>query len=303
MQGQGGRGRTRSVVVVLAAVGLLVGGSWLVVSAATASTVPHGPRVAATKDTAAGSRVTSPGAAVAGSVPTVPETTFGQTVLPAPPASAPPASAPPATTPASSVPDTVLPTPPKVASVAPAPSLPKSTERVSASTGAIREPAGAAQVAAALIVAVDRQSIGRASIPVTRDNVTLLERWMANEGGLWADNPLNTSLGAQGHAHQVTTGGQDTGIPIFPTMSAGIEATATTLVSNPSYAHILAVLGRGTASCLAFATAVIRSPWASGHYYHDPSGFCSGQVTSRRGSGHRRHARPVQARRSRPKRR
>jgi hypothetical protein len=285
-------------VVVLAAVGLLVGGSWLVVSAATASTVPHGPHVVATKDTAAGPRVTSPGPAVASSVPTVPVTTLGQSTVAAPPASAPPASAP-----ASSVPDTVVPTPPPVASVAPAPSLPKSTKRASASTGPIREPAGAPQVAAALIVAVDQQSMGRASIPVTRDNVTLLERWMANEGGLWADNPLNTSLGSQGHAHQVTTGGQDTGIPIFPTMSAGIEATATTLVSNPSYAHILAVLGRGTASCLAFATAVIRSPWASGHYYHDPSGFCSGQVTSRGGSGHRRHARRVQSRRSRPNRR
>lgn len=293
MQGQGGRGGTRSVVVVLAAVGLLLGGSWLVVSAATASTVPHGPRVVATKASAADPPVTSPGPVVASAVPTVPATTLGQSTVSAPPASAP----------ASSVPDTVAPTPPPVASVAPAPSLPPSTKRASASTGPLREPAGAAQVAAALIVAVDQQSKGRASIPVTRDNVTLLERWMANEGGLWADNPLNTSLGAQGYAHQVTTGGQDTGIPIFPTMSAGIKATATTLVSNPSYAHILAVLGRGTASCLAFATAVIRSPWASGHYYHDPSGFCSGQVTSRRGSGHRPHARPVQSRRSRPNRR
>jgi hypothetical protein len=293
MEGQGGRGGIRSVVVALAAMGMLLGGSWLVVSVATASAVPHGTRVVATKDKAAGLRVSSTGPGVANPLPTVPETTPGPSSISAPPSSAPP----------SSVPDSVAPTPPPVASVAPASTPPTSTKRASAPPGPVREPAGAAQVAAALIVAVDQQSKGKTSIPVTPDNVTLLERWMANEGGLWADNPLNTSLGAGAHAHQVTTGGQDTGIPIFPTMSAGIEATATTLLSNPHYAHILAVLSRGTASCLAFATSVIRSPWASGHYYHDPSGFCSGQITARRGSGHRRHSRLSEARRSRSNRR
>lgn len=106
------------------------------------------------------------------------------------------------------------------------------------------------------------------AIPATADNLSLLERWMANEGGLWADNPLNTSLHSGEYPHQITTGGQDTGIPIFPNMATGIAATATTLLSYPS---ILRVLRSGRASCVTFAKAVIRSPWASSHYPHDGS--------------------------------
>jgi len=146
-------------------------------------------------------------------------------------------------------------------------------------------------VAAALIVAVDQQSGGTQRIPVTADNVSLLGRWMGNEGGLWADNPLNTSLGASGNPHQFTASGQDTGIPIFPTMAAGVKATAATLLSNPSYARILAVLRRGTASCTTFATAVVRSPWASSHYGHSAAGFCSGNLAPRPGRAGRRHHR------------
>jgi hypothetical protein len=146
-------------------------------------------------------------------------------------------------------------------------------------------PTGSAAVASALILAVNLQSGGKQSIPVTPTNVSLLQRWMANEGGLWADNPLNTSLGAGGLPHQFTSGGQDSGIPIFSTLSAGVAATASTLLSNPTYAHILRVLGKGTASCTTFATAVIRSPWASGHYGHSASGFCSGHITPRPRTG------------------
>jgi len=141
---------------------------------------------------------------------------------------------------------------------------------------------GSTTVAAALIAAVDRQSGRR--IPATADNISLLQRWIANEGGMWADNPLNTSLHASAYPHQFTSSGQDSGIPIFPSMGVGVTATATTLVSNPSYARILGTLGSGTASCLAFARAVIRSPWASSHYGRDPSGFCSGHIApARRG--------------------
>jgi hypothetical protein len=153
------------------------------------------------------------------------------------------------------------------------------------------ETAGVAQVAAALIVAVNQSSGGRVSIPVTHDDVVLLGRWMANEGGLWADNPLNTSHGASGYPHQFSASGQDTGIPIFPSMSVGIQANAATLLANPRYARILHVLSRGTASCITFATAVIRSPWASGHYDHDPSGFCSGEIAPKRHPGPVRNGR------------
>ena len=147
-------------------------------------------------------------------------------------------------------------------------------------------PAGSATAAWAIIADVDHLSGRR--IPATPNNVRLLQRWMANEGGLWADNPLNTSLHASAYAHQFTASGQDTGIPIFPSLSVGEAATAATLVSNPAYAHILGTLSSGSASCLAFARVVIRSPWAASHYGHNPSGFCSGHIVpARRGRGPR----------------
>jgi hypothetical protein len=129
-----------------------------------------------------------------------------------------------------------------------------------------------------VIDAINQQAPGKKAIPGTADNVSLLERWIANEGGLWADNPLNTSLYSASYPHEFTTNGQDTGLPIFPNLAAGVSATATTLLSNPSYARILRVLRAGRASCGAFARAVIQSPWASGHYGHDPAGFCSGRI-------------------------
>jgi hypothetical protein len=134
---------------------------------------------------------------------------------------------------------------------------------------------GSAQVAQSLISAIDRQSGGRYDIPASADNVTLLERWMANEGGLWADNPLNTSLDAASYPHQGKTG-----IPIYPSIAVGIQETAKTLLGNPVYAPILRALSSGTTSCETFAAAVIRSPWASSHYGYDPARFCGGSVTN-----------------------
>ncbi|HYA69664.1 MAG TPA: hypothetical protein VED63_13110 [Acidimicrobiales bacterium] len=127
-----------------------------------------------------------------------------------------------------------------------------------------------------LIATLDSRSAGEDRIAATARNVALIETWMANEGGLWADNPLNTSLDASRYPKQFTSSGTDTGIPIYPSLHVGIEETATTLLSNPAYADILAVLGRRSASCVAFAVAVIESPWAASHYGHDVSGFCSG---------------------------
>jgi hypothetical protein len=149
---------------------------------------------------------------------------------------------------------------------------------------------GTSPVAVSLISAINQKSGGKEAIPITADNVALLARWMANEGGLWADNPLNTSASSAAYPHQHTASGQDTGIPIFSSMAVGVEAAATTLLSNQSYARILRVLRSGRASCLTFATAVVRSPWASGHYGRDPSGFCSGRITPHRRAHKPRHA-------------
>jgi hypothetical protein len=145
-----------------------------------------------------------------------------------------------------------------------------------------------AQAAVALIGAINQGESSAGVIPVTPNNVALLERWIANEGGVWAQNPLNTSRDSASYPHQFTTNGQDTGIPIFPNLALGVAATAATLWSNSAYARILRVLRSGVASCPTFARAVIQSPWASGHYGHDPAGFCSGRIVPAR-RGHRHH--------------
>ncbi len=134
-----------------------------------------------------------------------------------------------------------------------------------------------AAVAARLIAAIDAASGGRYAIRATPDNVDLLETWMDNEGGLWADNPLNTSLDAARYPHQFTTTGVDTTIPIFPDIQIGIDATATTLLSSSAYRGILWTLSEGTATCGAFAQAVMASPWAASHYGDDASHFCDDQ--------------------------
>ena len=260
MGGRWGRDRHGRAFVTLAASASLLGGSWLLSSRTTASADSH--RTSPTTDPS----------------PRAP----GRSVDPAPV---------PTTSPAPVT--TLMPTnPPPVTIPPPRPSPPAgaaSPPPVSSAPAPTGEPAGSAPVASALIVAVNVQSGGTQSVPVTPTNVSLLQRWMANEGGLWADNPLNTSLGAGNHPHQFTSGGQDSGIPIFSSLSSGVAATATTLLSNPRYAHILRVLAKGTASCTAFATAVIRSPWASGHYGHSASRFCSGTVTPRHRTGPRHH--------------
>jgi hypothetical protein len=151
----------------------------------------------------------------------------------------------------------------------------------------------AAEAATELIGAINQQSNGTFAIPVTAENVSLLDRWMANEGGLWANNPLNTSLESAAYPHQFTTSGQDTGIPIFPDLRSGIAAAATSLESNRSYLPILRVLQSGSASCVSFARSVIRSPWASGHYGHDPAGFCSGRIVPARLHHRRSHVAKV----------
>lgn len=129
-------------------------------------------------------------------------------------------------------------------------------------------------VATRLIAAIDAGSDGRFSIRATLDNIGLLDSWMDNEGGLWANNPLNTSLDAVRYPAQFTTTGEDTHIPIFPDIQIGIDATATTLLSNHAYSGILWTLSEGTAPCRAFASVVMASPWAASHYGDDASRFC-----------------------------
>jgi hypothetical protein len=147
----------------------------------------------------------------------------------------------------------------------------------SAVTPSVVAPSTEAQVAARLIATIDAQSGGRYTIRATADNVALLDTWMDNEGGLWADNPLNTSLDASRYPHQFTAAGQDTRIPIFPDIQMGIDATATTLLSSGAYSAILSTLSEGTATCEVFAVVVMASPWAASHYGGNAAHFCGNQ--------------------------
>jgi hypothetical protein len=273
----------RRRIAVAAAGAALIAGVWLVLSDGPASSTSHGAGATATGPRTPNTAIGGVASDEAGRVTIAPSRVApAQTTVPATPTRHTGATTP--TTVASTTPPTMPPTP----SIVSAPTSPSSTQPQipshpataprAVSSVVVQAPPGAAGVAAALIASVNRQSGGRESIPITRENVLLLNRWMANEGGLWADNPLNTSHGAGGSPHQYTAGGQDTGIPIFPNMSVGVAANAATLLANPQYAHILHVLSRGTASCITFANAVIRSPWASGHYD-------SAQVGSRPGEG------------------
>ena len=255
--------RRRRATLTVAFVAMVMVGSWCVVTAATGSTpAPARGRAPHAVD-AAPSRVST--ATVAPRPAPAPSAVPTTTTTAAPTVTAP------------AIPITTSRPPP-----APVKAPPTSPAPVASAVS------GTSPVAISLISVINQKSGGKEAIPVTADNIALLARWMANEGGLWADNPLNTSLHSGGYPHQYTASGQDTGIPIFSNMSVGIDATAATLLSNPSYARILRTLRSGSASCLTFATAVVRSPWASGHYGHDPSGFCSGRITPHRRT-HRRH--------------
>ena len=279
-------GRLWSAVVIVAAIGALVSGSWLVVGAATGSTPAHGMVATAVHHKTASRTLDPPTTGTTAPVTTPPTTQPVATSL------APPTSSPAPTTTAAVAPAArSVPVAPAVITTAPpaTPRVPKQRSAQSAVAG--RAPTQDGPVAAQLIGAINQQAKRQGPIPETADNVSLLGRWMANEGGLWADNPLNTSLGAASYPHQYTASGQDTGIPIFSNLSSGLAATATTLLSNPSYARILKVLRSGKASCLQFAKAVIQSPWASGHYDHNPAGFCEGRIVPAHRGHKPRHAR------------
>ncbi len=292
----GGRqGRRRSDVVTVVALVAVVLGAWLVVdssagSADTRATGRHRADRAASVQIRPGHKL---GLSASGSTAAPRSASPDSSLMPStvPAAAAPLTTGPPTTGSAPSTsptPSTVAPAPVPTVAAVPV-TFPTGIVTVPASRRAARHRgapaavlvpgAGTSRAAAGLIRAIDQQSGSRGAIPDTADNVELLGRWMDNEGGLWADNPLNTSLHAGSYPHQFTSGGQDTGIPIFPSLATGLAATATTLLSNPSYARILKVLGSGSASCISFARAVIQSPWAAGHYDYNPAGFCSGSIT------------------------
>jgi hypothetical protein len=281
-------GRRRGVtILVLAAVLASVAGLGLVFSSTTRPTSAHAsaPRTKRLQSGNRDSRPTTP--TTVAPIGALSTTSLVNPIVP---------MSDPATTttrlaPKVSVTSVIAPTTTTPPAASPAPAdAPRTKQHATLSPVATVPSPADAQAAVGLMAAINRQAGRQSAIPRTAENVSLLERWMANEGGLWADNPLNTSLDSAAYPHQFTTSGQDTGIPIFPSLASGLTATASTLLSNASYARILRILRSGRAPCLRFAKAVIQSPWASGHYHHDPAGFCSGRIVPVRRVQHH-HAR------------
>ena len=95
--------------------------------------------------------------------------------------------------------------------------------------------------------------------PVTKNNVSNIQRWIASENSasswLHTNNPLNTTYGRTG-----------TGIPAYATVITGLIATADTInQGNGAFAGIAHAL-RTNAPTPVFKAAVVTSPWAAGHY-------------------------------------
>lgn len=102
---------------------------------------------------------------------------------------------------------------------------------------------------------------GHPQIQPTATNVQAIEDWENAEsgggGGLY--NPLNTTLSGFGG-----TGISGSRVANYPNYNAGLAANASAL-SEPTYGPVIQALEQGTDKA-AVLTAVIQSPWASGHY-------------------------------------
>jgi hypothetical protein len=94
--------------------------------------------------------------------------------------------------------------------------------------------------------------------PVTANNITNMERWMASEepASSWLTNndPLNTTKSGTGKI----------GTMKYATVGDGINATVATL-NQSNFAAIKHAL-RTNAPFPVFQGAVVASPWAAGHY-------------------------------------
>lgn len=100
---------------------------------------------------------------------------------------------------------------------------------------------------------------GTKAIPITQNNITNMERWIAAESGhgnWWSKaNPLNS-----------TGYGQANGS--YSSLTAAAEAFGH-LINQRNFATVRSVLIQNAPTKL-FSAAVVQSPWASGHYGGNP---------------------------------
>jgi hypothetical protein len=94
--------------------------------------------------------------------------------------------------------------------------------------------------------------------PVTNNNISNMEKWMASEepASSWLTNndPLNTTKAGKGKI----------GTMKYATVGDGINATVATL-NQSNFSSIKHAL-RTNAPFAVFQAAVVASPWAAGHY-------------------------------------
>lgn len=99
---------------------------------------------------------------------------------------------------------------------------------------------------------------GGQSVPITLNNIHNIERWMVaeNPSADWfhLNNPLNASLG---------TSSSD-GTAGYANLSVAGQETAAMLTQSNMSGILDALINDAPAA--TFSTAVVQSPWASGHY-------------------------------------
>lgn len=98
----------------------------------------------------------------------------------------------------------------------------------------------------------------RINAPVTAENLAAINAWQRGEGGIYENNPFNTTLKS---GHQVG-GTNSAGVRGYDSPQAGIDATVRTL-TNGFYPNILSAFRKGD-SAKAVLEAVADSPWGSG---------------------------------------
>lgn len=94
-------------------------------------------------------------------------------------------------------------------------------------------------------------------VPVTPENLRVIDAWMRAEGGASHNNPLNTTQGAPGASDF-----NSVGVKTYTSYQQGLQATIQTL-TNGLYSNILDALRSGT-SAKAVADAIAASPWGTG---------------------------------------
>ncbi len=102
--------------------------------------------------------------------------------------------------------------------------------------------------------------LGRLGAPICQDNLTVVVAWQAAEGTAAAYNPLATT-----HAFEGATDFNAVGVKNYPSLQAGLDATAETLYGPTSYGYgaIISSLA-ACAPAMTTAQAVNASAWCRG---------------------------------------